>query len=292
MGDARDTDLFTIADLVDGTMERIRLGREGRLGLPTGFVDVDALTGGLHPRQFTLIGGRASMGETTLALNLCEQAIRVAGGSVLYAALGLTAADLAQRVLAMWSRIPLRKIVQGEEFRSGELDELDRAREELREAAFRVHAPAAATVPRIADEARALGRLDLIVVDTFQAIEPENPMGRRADQLERIGRQLKQLAREAEAPVVVLSELSRRVDRRPPHRPTMRDLGVPPAVHGEIDLLLLLHRPEYYDPNDQPGAADLIVARNTAGAHDEVMLTFNRHLPRFENFRSIPEGWF
>ncbi len=90
-------------------------------------------------------------------------------------------------------------------------------------------------------------------------------------------------------PVIALSQLNRAVENREDRRPRMADLRESGAIEQDADLVLLLHRPEYYDPNDQPGVAELIVAKNRNGATDTVKLSFLKHITRFENLATIAE---
>src|SRR5207247_5015538 len=104
----------------------------------------------------------------------------------------------------------------------------------------------------------------------------------RQEQIAKISRRLKTLARELNVPVVALSQLNRAVENREDRRPRMADLRESGAIEQDADLVLLLHRPEYYDPNDQPGIAEIIVAKNRNGPTGRIKLTFLKNLTRFE----------
>ncbi len=133
--------------------------------------------------------------------------------------------------------------------------------------------------------------IGLIVVDYIQLVDSETSEGResRQEQIAKISRRLKTLARELHVPVIALSQLNRAVENREDRRPRMADLRESGAIEQDADLVLLLHRPEYYDANDQPGIAELILAKNRNGATGTVKLTFLKNFTRFENLASVAD---
>ena len=132
-------------------------------------------------------------------------------------------------------------------------------------------------------------KIGLIVVDYIQLVDSEDARESRQEQIAKISRRLKTLARELEVPVIALSQLNRAVESREDRRPRMADLRESGAIEQDADIVLLLHRPEYYDPNDKPGMADLIVAKNRNGRTGDVPLTFIKNLMRFENIATVAE---
>jgi replicative DNA helicase len=297
-----DGSLFAVSDVLVRAMERINARAENHgtvTGIGTGFHELDGIIGGFRGCELVVIGGRPSMGKTTLALGITEHLACEANKTVLYASLDLHELDLMDRLLSSRSLVDGQRIRTGKWLRNEDMAALDRAYHDLRRAPLWILSPAYATVAQIAADARRLvsrAGLDLIVVDTLQLIEPENPQERRPHQLARICRQLKQLARELNVPVVALSQLSQRLEYREEHRPRMGDLLVGRAFDAEADVILFLHRPEYFDPKDQPGLAELIVVRNSRGVTDTVKLAFRREFPRFDNLASrdaeILDGYF
>ena len=121
------------------------------------------------------------------------------------------------------------------------------------------------------------------MLDYIQLVDADEPRDSRQEQIAKVSRRLKQIARELNVPVIALSQLNRAVENREDRRPRMADLRESGAIEQDADLVLLLHRPEYYDPNDQPGVAELIIAKNRAGATDTVKFAFLKNLTRFEN---------
>jgi len=132
-------------------------------------------------------------------------------------------------------------------------------------------------------------KLEMVVVDYIQLIDAEESRDSRQEQIAKISRRLKTMARELHVPVIALSQLNRGVEQREDRRPRMADLRESGAIEQDADLVLLLHRPEYYDPNDQPGVAELIVAKNRNGATGTVKMTFLRNYTRFENLSTTAD---
>jgi replicative DNA helicase len=129
----------------------------------------------------------------------------------------------------------------------------------------------------------------MVMVDYIQLVDSEESRDSRQEQIAKISRRLKTLGRELEVPVVALSQLNRAVENREDRRPRMADLRESGAIEQDADIVLLLHRPEYYDPNDQPGIAELIIAKNRNGATGTVKMTFLKNFTRFENFSGLAD---
>ena len=132
-------------------------------------------------------------------------------------------------------------------------------------------------------------KLGLIVIDYIQLIDSEESRDSRQEQIAKISRRLKTLARDLSVPVVALSQLNRAVENREDRRPRMADLRESGAIEQDADIVLMVHRPEYYDPNDQPGIAELILTKNRNGATDTVKVTFLKKITRFENLATIAD---
>ena len=173
-----------------------------------------------------------------------------------------------------------------------EMNKLVKAYNELRAAQIFIDDTPARNMLQITASARRLKlrkELGLIVVDYIQLVNSEDSRDSRQEQIAKISRRLKTLARELEVPVIALSQLNRAVESREDRRPRMADLRESGAIEQDADIVLLLHRPDYYDANDQPGIAELIVAKNRNGATDTKKLTFLKSLTRFENFATVAE---
>jgi len=131
--------------------------------------------------------------------------------------------------------------------------------------------------------------VDLVVIDYIQLVSHDDSHDNRQEQIAKISRRLKTLARELNVPVIALSQLNRDVERRTDNRPRLSDLRESGAMEQDADMVLLLYRPDYYDANDRTGTAEVIVAKNRNGPTNSANLSFSKHLTRFENLSNIAE---
>ena len=261
-------------------------------GVGSGFLDLDDLTNGFHADQLIIIAARPSMGKTALALNICEFATLSQNVPVLMVSLEMGDLEVTERLLWSRSRVDSHKLRKGYGLDHRELSKLGKAYVELEKAAFFIDSTPARNMLQITASARRLKLrkgLGLIVVDYIQLVDAEESRDSRQEQIARISRRLKTLARELHVPVIALSQLNRAVESREDRRPRMADLRESGAIEQDADIVLLLHRPDYYDANDQPGVAEVIVAKNRNGPTGSVKLTFLKNLTRFENLSTLAE---
>jgi replicative DNA helicase len=279
------------------TMERISLRAEARhpvTGLASGFLELDDLTSGFQPAQLVILAARPSMGKTALALNICDHVGFKLQMGVLFVSLEMGQMELTERLLCARSRVDGHKLRTGHNLGHQDTKALGKAYEELRQAPIWIDDTPARTMLQITANARRLRRrhkIGLVLVDYIQLIDSDSSDGRenRQEQIAKISRRLKTLARELKVPVIALSQLNRAVEHREDRRPRMADLRESGAIEQDADLVLLLHRPEYYDPNDQPGIAELNIAKNRNGPTMTVKLTFLKNFTRFENHSPNPD---
>jgi len=274
--------------------ERSKHGGHVLSGLPTGFVELDDLTGGLQNSELIIIAARPSMGKTAFALNIaCHVAVEEKKG-VFFASLEQSKLEVAERLLCSVAK------VDGHNLRTGRvsghaISELMDAANHLRPAPLFIDDTAGRKVLQIAANARRLKMrhdIGLVVIDYLQLIEPDDPRVNRAEQIGQISRRLKALARELKLPVIALSQLNRQAEQREGHKPRMSDLRESGSIEQDADVVVLLHRPEVYTAGDKPGEAQLIVAKQRNGPIGEFMLSFLKQFTRFENYsdRREPGG--
>jgi len=297
--DARSRDQVTnIHDLLVEAFDRIdaRLERGEGQGIPTGFHDLDNLTGGLHESELVILAARPSMGKTALATNIAEYVATEAGVPTLFVSLEMARLELAQRMLCSQGKIDASKFRSG--FLSGEdRQKLVEASARLGKAALFVDDTPSRTVTEIAACARRLKRrenLGLIVVDYLQLIQPDNPKDPRQEQVARMTRRLKALARELKIPILCLAQLNRQPEAtRESHRPRLSHLRESGAIEQDADVVLFIHREEYYHPDneEEKGKAEVIVAKQRNGPTGTVKLAWLSRYTRFENLaeRSFAE---
>jgi replicative DNA helicase len=267
-------------------------------GIPTGFKKLDELTSGLQPGDLIIVAGRPSMGKTTLAVNMAENAALGSDKSAAIFSMEMSAEALTLRMISSLGRINQSRL------RSGKLQEedwprIDSAMNQLSNARLYVDETPGLSPTEIRARARRLkrekGGLDLIVVDYLQLMQVAGTKENRATEISEISRSLKALARELSVPVIALSQLNRGVEQRTEKKPVMSDLRESGALEQDADVILLIYREEQYDPNTtRKGIADIIVAKQRNGPTGEVQLTFLGEYTKFENFapESYAEGVF
>jgi replicative DNA helicase len=261
-------------------------------GTATGLVDLDDLTGGFHPGQLIIVAARPSMGKTALALNICDHAGINNKVPVLFVSLEMGYLEIGERLLCARSRVDGHKLKTGLGMGMREMTQLGTAYKELGSGPIFIDDTPARNMVQIAATARRFKRrhqVGLIMVDYIQLIDAEDSRESRQEQIAKISRRLKTLARDLKVPVVAISQLNRAVESREDKRPRMADLRESGAIEQDADIVILLHRPEYYDITDQPGIAELILAKNRNGPVGSVKLTFLKNLTRFENLATIAE---
>jgi replicative DNA helicase len=281
------------AQAMDQISARAESGGHAVTGIGTGFVDLDDLTGGLQAGQLIVLGSRPGMGKTALALNICDHVAVDLKVPVLFISLAEGASEITERLLRARSRVDGHKMRTGKGLGPREMAPLAKAYQALvaSDRIFLDDTPDRDMLPitAVARRCRFQEQIGLIVVDYIQLVEPEDTRGTRQDQVARISRWLKILARKLEIPVIALSQLSRTVESREDRRPWMTDLRESGSLEEDADVVLLLHRPDYYDANDQPGLAELIVAKNRNGSTGSIKLAFIRNLTQFENLAPTAE---
>ena len=278
-----------IKDVLVGAMGRISARAEDRhavTGVGTGYFELDEITGGFQETQLIILAARPSMGKTALALNVCEHVICELKKGVLFVSLEMGELELVERLLSSRGRVDGYKLRTGKGLGTQDMAQLGRAYTELQTAPLFIDSTPARNMLQITANARRLKMrqdIGLIVIDYIQLVDADESRDSRQEQIAKISRRLKQLAKEMKIPVIALSQLNRAVENREDRRPRMADLRESGAIEQDADLVLLLHRPEYYDANDQPGVAELIIAKNRSGATGTVKLQFTKNLTRFEN---------
>jgi len=272
--------------------------REGKhvTGLATGYFELDDLTCGLQNGEMIIIAGRPSMGKTSLALNIAEHIGTIEKLPVAIFSLEMGRQQLAERFLCSKSQIDsqlVRKGMLSTEHYQG----LVKACGELSEAAIYIDDTSTLTPLALRAKARRLKNLHdirCIIVDYLQLMS----LGRarvesRQQEITEISRYLKALARELNIPVVVLSQLNRSPEGREDHRPRMSDLRESGSIEQDADVVMLLHREDYYhrgeDSYSANNTAEIIVAKQRNGPTGSVNLIFREQITRFENASFVQE---
>lgn len=287
-------DAVSIADVLQKTFEKIdRLReRDGRLtGLATEYYDFDDMTGGLQPGELVIIAARPSMGKTTFALNLTERVSKFDKG-IAFFSLEMSNQQVIQNMLCC------RAQIDGSSMRKGRItdQQYKRLQEEaakLYETPIFIDDTPGISITQLRAKARRLKQkhgIDMIVVDYLQLMTGGGRFESRQQEISAISRGLKSVARELSVPVLALSQLNRDVENRDDHRPRMSDLRESGAIEQDADVILLLHRDDYFNPTEENrGLAQVIIAKQRNGPTGEVALRFFREFMRFENYTRSAE---
>jgi replicative DNA helicase len=257
-------------------------------GLETGYRALDLTLQGLQPSSMTIIGARPGMGKTAFALGILTHVGAVVNRPALFFSLEMSRQELAERILASTARIDSSKL------RTGDLSDADwnRAHEAFRylqNAKIFIDDNPALTVMDVRARARRIkqqnGDLGCIIIDYLQLMSSRSKAENRQVEVSEMSRSLKILARELQAPVIALSQLSRKLVDRGDKRPIMSDLRESGSLEQDADVILFLYRPEEYGEvtNDQKGDAEVIVGKNRNGPTRNVFLTWRGEFARFDN---------
>ena len=276
-------------------IESIADNTDGVTGTPTGFSELDALTGGWQRSDLIILAARPGMGKTAFSLALAKNAALQYGRAVAFFTLEMSSLQLVQRLIAMEANLDNQKL------RNAKLDDHDwiklhQALERLGEAKMFIDETPALNVFELRAKCRRLKTnhdIDLIVIDYLQLMSAsgKDNRGNREQEISSISRALKGLAKELNVPVIALSQLSRAVETRGTKRPVLSDLRESGAIEQDADIVTFLYRPDYYDgeadPMLPPGLTEVIVSKHRNGALKTVNLRFVKEYARFEEFNDF-----
>ena len=295
VGDRRQLgNIATAREAVDDSMERLRQRDDGAIpGLATGFADYDEKTGGLHPGHLVVLAARPSIGKTAWALNVAENVSLGPEVAVLFISLEMTRSELGDRLTCGLAGVDGHRFMHSERLTSGDRIQIEAAAERLRSARLFIDDAPTRTVAEIGSIARRYRSregIGLVVVDYLQLVEAEQERNwtPRQEQVAQMSRRFKGLAKDLGIPLVLISQLNRNAEGREDKRPQLADIRESGAVEQEANVILLIHRPEFYGGGERPGEADLIIAKNRGGQTGIVQLRFDGPTTRFSNFDSKP----
>lgn len=258
-------------------------------GLPSHFVDFDRMVNGLNRSHLMILAARPAMGKTALALNIAENVAFKTGKAVGVFSLEMTAEQLAHRIICSQSCVESEKIKTGS-LSGEEYQQVVEAVRRMQKHQLVIDDQPGLTISDLRARARRMREahgIELLVIDYLQLISgsgSSKSAENRQNEISEISRLLKTLARELNIPVICLSQLSRKVEERPSHRPMLSDLRESGSIEQDADVVMFLLRREYYDPLDKPGTGELIIAKNRHGAVGNVQLTYRKEISQFSNF--------
>ena len=296
-GEHVNTEIVSTKDLVMAAIEQIEKLYENRgsvTGLPTGFVELDRMTSGLHPAEMVVIAARPSMGKTALAMNVAEHVAMNVGKPVAVFSLEMSSQQLVQRLLCSRAKVDLQRV------RNGFLSERDfpnltAAAAKLAAAKMFIDDTPGLSITELRAKARRMKSqqdIQLIVIDYLQLLRSTSRRAQDNRQLEisEISGGIKALAKELNLPIIVIAQLNRQPDTRAKEggRPRLSDLRESGSIEQDADVVGLLVRPEYYETDEdakqeKAGEAELIIAKQRNGPTGDVPLTFLKEYTRFES---------
>jgi replicative DNA helicase len=288
LGTNTTTDTHIAADVEEYFDRLEHFQREGRsLGVPTGFMDLDALFGGFLPGQVIIVAARPAMGKSTLAVDFLRAAAITYGLPSVLFSMEMGRDEIKHRLFSAQGRIPLHHIRQQAGMTDDDWARLAKVAPRVNAAPLHIDTDPNKSVARIQARCRALqqaGGLRLVVIDYLQLMQSGTTRrdGNRQQEIADITRSLKLTAMELQVPIVVLSQLNRGPEQRADKTPMVSDLRESGAIENDADIVILIHREDAYDKTSpRAGEADLIVGKNRNGSTPTVTVAFQGHYSRF-----------
>ena len=283
-----------VLSVLESTIARIEtLGKlenhNGVTGVTTGFIELDKKTAGLQPSDLIIVAARPSMGKTTFAMNLCENAAMASDKPVLVFSLEMPAEQIMMRMIASLARVDQTKIRTGQNLEEAEWSKIASVFGMFKQKNnLYIDDSSGLTPTELRSRARRVyrenGGLSMIMVDYLQLMRAPAFSDNRTLEIAEISRSLKALAKELEVPVIALSQLNRTLEQRADKRPVNSDLRESGSIEQDADLSMFIYRDEVYNYNSEDkGVAEIIIGKQRNGPIGRVRLAFNGQFSRFDN---------
>ena len=284
-----------LADAFD-RIEDLHKNKGALRGLKTGFRDIDKKTAGFQKGDLIIVGARPAMGKTTFAQNLAYNIASINNKGVLFFSMEMAANEIVDRMISDVSGVDNWKMRTGN-LSDEEFQKIGEALSEMDEIPIYIDDTSSMTIMELRNKARRAmhdHNIGIVIVDYLQLIQgSDRYKGQRVQEVTEISRGLKILARELEIPVVALAQLSRNVTGRDDPRPVLSDLRESGSIEQDADLVMFLHRPDYYRQNDdnyeETHITELLIAKHRHGAVGKIELYFHPELLRFMSIDNTRE---
>lgn len=275
-------------------LEQLYNQKQHITGVPTGFIDLDYKTAGLHNSDLILIAARPAMGKSAFALNIATNAALKAKVPAVLFSLEMSKEQMVNRILCSEAMVDSNKV------RTGKIDDDDWIKladtmGDLSEAPIYIDDTPGISINEIRAKCRKLKlekNIGLVVIDYLQLVQgsSKRAQGSREQEISEISRSLKILAKEINVPVIALSQLSRAPEQRPDHRPMLSDLRESGAIEQDADIVMFLYRDDYYnEDSEDKGLVEVIVAKHRAGSTGTVKLVWLGNYTKFANMERYRE---
>ena len=268
-------------------LENLYNQKEPITGIPTGFLDLDYKTAGLHNSDLILVAARPAMGKSAFALNIATNAALRANVPVAIFSLEMAKEQMANRILCSEAMVDSNKV------RTGKIDDDDWAKlaaasGELSESGIYIDDTPGISIMEIRAKCRKMKmekNIGLVVIDYLQLVQGSSKRGAsREQEIAEISRSLKILAKEINVPVIALSQLSRAPEQRPDHRPMLSDLRESGSIEQDADIVMFLYRDDYYnEDSEKKNIAEVILAKHRSGSTGTVELLWMGNYTKFAN---------
>lgn len=292
MGHVRQ-DYVPIGDVVMSAMDTLQSIQDGTVsrGVPTGFREIDKSTQGLQPGQMIVVAGRPAMGKSTLGVDFARSAALHNDMATVIFSLEMSKLELAQRILAAETNIPLGVLRDPRQLTPQNWQQLNTCVSQIASKPLFLDDSPNMSLMEIRAKCRRLKQtndLRLVVVDYLQLMSSDHSVESRQQEVSGFSRALKLLAKELEVPVVALSQLNRGVEARADRTPMLSDLRESGSIEQDADVVFLVNRPDVYNKDDRPGEADIIMAKHRNGPTATFTLAFEGAMSRF---RDLPQDY-
>lgn len=267
----KTNNVITLKDSLRENLKRLEQGKREAgeiIGLSTGFKQLDKRLLGMQAGQMIIIAARPGMGKTALALNVALNSVKHSGLPAMLYSYEMLSPELSGRLLSSEAGIDSRKI-KTNDYTDSDLRNIGFAVQELSKHPIFINDSAGTNLLDIKSQARKVKTeqgLGLIVIDYLQLMQPHVSKSSREQEIAEISRGIKELAKELKCPIIALSQLNRSATSRTDRRPQLQDLRESGSIEQDADIVILIHREDYYDENTpEKGVAEIIVAKNRSG---------------------------
>lgn len=275
------------------TIEKMYQNKSKVSGIESGFVDLDQKISGLNPASLIIIAARPAMGKSAFVLNIAEFVAMHTKTPVMIFSLEMSKEEIANRMLASESEVDSMKIKNGNDLTSEDWLKLGQASGKLSDIPLYIDDTpglSSAELRAKCRKAKLEKNIGLVIIDYLQLMESKTKSPSRQQEISEISRSLKILAKELQIPVIALSQLSRATESRTDHRPMLSDLRESGAIEQDADIVMFLHREDYYNPEtDKKNVAEVIIAKNRSGQTGSVELAWLGQYTKFANLYRGPE---
>lgn len=291
IGSKATSGLSYMKELEERQERYIQLGPQASkiTGISTGFVDLDKMINGLGNSHLIILACRPAMGKTALSLNIAQHVCMKSNIAVGIFSLEMSAEQLVHRMICSDSEVQSEKIQTGS-LNGEEYQRINSSVNRIKNHVMIIDDQPGLKVTDLRARARRMKEthnIGLLIIDYLQLLSGSGSnrnQESRQMEISEISRMLKNLARELNIPIICCSQLSRKVEERTGHRPVMSDLRESGSIEQDSDIVMFLYRREYYDPNDKPGMAEVIVAKNRHGPVGNVQLVYRKEIAQFANY--------